>query len=510
VTSKTGNTFQPGDCNVVSKLTGQTLSRDEINQLGDPIARLVLLQGGGFGCPDTFSGIQEKLRTTDAAKCVGKGVTSRFVSDRAQLLKNIDPAPKYRGVVTRECGARTDHELFISLFGVSAKTPSVPADVELIGEDKTRGVFNYYTREGGQWTFHTSSEEIVKNGYTCTSGACVPNNSAQARCGSCHVGGGLVMKELHSPWVNWEGDTTTPGLDVLFKTFPTVLGDRNNGVDLETKVTAGNRDDWTPHRIAILKKLGTQEVLRPLFCTLDMNLQSAGSNGVPDQIDSNFFVDPLWRDFSSVPIDQKAYGAKIGSHGQKVIDSVSGATLGTDTFFGFTYPIPGQQTLDYVQELLREGIVDDDFVKDVLAIDFTRPVYSTARCDLLQFAPQLSENDLSDKTKSAGAIRDGFIANLQGASGKGADLLKNLSTQGDAAAHFAAVDGFLQACANRQDKDKLIEDVLGVAAHLVATVRTIKGANGQGIIEFQETLPSNDIADSATALDPGTCLRTLQ
>ncbi|MEN8197013.1 MAG: hypothetical protein ABFS30_10945, partial [Pseudomonadota bacterium] len=31
------------------------------------------------------------------------------------------------------------------------------------------------------------------------------------RCAACHVGGGLIMKELDAPWLHWEGDTTTPG-----------------------------------------------------------------------------------------------------------------------------------------------------------------------------------------------------------------------------------------------------------------------------------------------------------
>jgi hypothetical protein len=89
---------------VTAQLTGNQLSAGELAKLNDPIAKLVLLEGGGLGCPTSFSAVNQKLAKTDAAKCVAHGSGVHVVSDRAQLLGAPDPAPAYRAVVNRDCG----------------------------------------------------------------------------------------------------------------------------------------------------------------------------------------------------------------------------------------------------------------------------------------------------------------------------------------------------------------------------------------------------------------------
>jgi len=43
----------------------------------------------------------------------------------------------------------------------------------------------------------------------------------------------------------------------------------------------------------------------------------------------------------------------------------------------------------FVARLEQIGVLDRDFVFDVLAVDFTRPVFSQARCDLLEHVPDI-------------------------------------------------------------------------------------------------------------------------
>ena len=138
-----------------------------------------------------------------------------------------------------------------------------------------------------------------------------------------------------------------------------------------------------------------------------------------------------------------------------------------------------------------------------LTVDFTRPVYSATRCGLLQFAPTL---DASKMTPDA--IRDGFKASLAGKPGAAAELLKSLGSKADAAAHTAAAQAFMKACAARPAKD-MIADIVARASHLRNIVKTVHstggGQAGQGIIEFPETLPVDNLPDSERTFDPTTC-----
>ncbi|HSO40727.1 MAG TPA: hypothetical protein VLT33_49715 [Labilithrix sp.] len=526
-------------CTVFSETLQRDLTKEEVSKLNDPVAKLIL---SGGTCPTSFQEIQAKLRKVDAKNCKDDpaagpaGVSTRFVSNRSQLTGKADD---YRAVITRACNGRQENELFMSLFGISAGDAELPGDLELIGQDKTKGVFDYYAREDNKWKFFGNSEDLVGDGYNCTAdGACVPKAAAKTRCASCHVGGGLIMKELNSPWTNWADTGPTPGTDELFKKHVKLVGQETNGDELEGLVTGGNRDTWVPHRVEFLKGKGTAELLRPLFCTTDINLQAG--NGSANQ---DFFLDPEW-DFVqvnastsvspsvSISFDAATYAAQLATNGQFIADgnarscnplnpaSCSPLKKGTkklqDTVSGFMYPERSAIDALYVRQLVTAKIIDEDFVKDVLAIDFTRPIFSPTRCGLLQFAPTLT----AAKMTPAG-IRDGFKASLAGKPGAAAELLKSVSDTKDLKAHADAVKKFADACnaRNTSDPKKLTADVLAVASHLRAAMRRTK-ANlsnnassiqpGQGVIEFAETLPVDGLREDGLALDPVTCERTLK
>jgi hypothetical protein len=320
------------------------------------------------------------------------------------------------------------------------------------------------------------------------------------------------MKELHSPWNNWEsksfgiGETKIPGVADLFTSHADLLGARQNGPDLEKRVTAGNLE-WAKTRIELLKTKGTAELLRPLFCTVDINLASGQVSVGPE-----FFLDQIWLNFDlKFSLGDGTYTQLLTANHQRIVDRTGAQLSGAagpvvDTFFAFTFPQHGKQDIDYVQALVNERIVDDDFVKDVRAIDFTRPIFSPTRCGLLDFAPKL---DASGMTPDG--IREGFKASLSGEPA-GADLLKNLEDTNDASAHGEAVAKFVAACRARPPKD-VLADALRYASHLRNVARSVHAStseiagqqSGQGIIEFAETLPVDDLPDSAKKLDPIDC-----
>jgi hypothetical protein len=148
-------------------------------------------------------------------------------------------------------------------------------------------------------------------------------------------------------------------------------------------------------------------------------------------------------------------------------------------------------------------------VKDVLDVDFTRPIFSPARCGLLAFAPS---GDVTQMTPTQ--ITDKFIAALKSKGADQADptsdpaakLLANLTNKDDASSHAGEASAFVQACADR--KDAFLGDALKRLAHLRQAARLLqtdtKRDGTLGIIDFAETLPTDTLGDPAGAWDPGT------
>jgi hypothetical protein len=85
--------------------------------------------------------------------------------------------------------------------------------------------------------------------------------------------------------------------------------------------------------------------------------------------------------------------------------------------------------------------VTREFAVAVLAVDFTNPVFSKTRCDLLKLVPDQSGPDFEARFKDA----------LRGASASGAaELLKNLTDPSrNSALHQKQATEFLQACQQR-------------------------------------------------------------
>jgi hypothetical protein len=523
-----------GTCEVFSAFAQRNLSKDELANLKDPIAQKLLL---GEGCPTNLNEITAKLANTDSKGCEkNEGVATRLVNDSVFLTGA--PGGSYRGVMTRDCSGRTlgSNTFFLSMFGITPTAPELPPEqTELIGLDDTAdrfvaGVFNYYVRESreNRWVFMGSSKDAVSHGYTCDAfGACEPNAAKTARCFACHEGGGLNMKELHNPWDSWSREhsidaagnqkrpSAMPGADDIFKRFGKQLGRVETGPDLEDRVESGN-DVWNQTRIEVLKAMGAAELLRPLFCTLTMNLEGqlgGMPRGVVKFLDKEFFVGSEFGAGAPVQVDDNDYQALLKQNGQVVMTpDVGGGTRplvgknGTiiDTETPLRYPAKGKIDMDYIFSLIDRKIIDEDFKMDVLHVDFTRPVFSKTRCDLLSAAPDLKGADLTpDK------LREGFKANLKNATGPGAaQLLANLSLLNDQDAHRKDTDAFLAACRARPKKD-LLADTLVYASHLrnaLRAHRATEGAGkGQGIIEFPETLPVDQLPDSDKAFDPVSC-----
>jgi hypothetical protein len=445
-------------------------------RLHDPLAQFVLQAGDD--CPVTFQDIVAKLQANDNQDCSNtNGMLSRAISETAQITAK---ATSYRTVTSRTCGGRDNHGLLFSLFGVTSTTKTLPKNVEMIAFDATAGVFNYYETDGQTLNFFGNSPDMLKG----------KGEDDDRRCAGCHVGGGLIMKELRAPWLHWEGDTTTPGVDTLVNGNSQFLGSKSNGIELEGTVDSAN-SIWNARRIDFMKKVGdTRELLRPLFCTPEIQIGSGGPGDV-SSVPGDLLLDPVLNNFPFLSFENADYKALLTANGQEVP-----GTGKADTFFPFAFPHRSSIDADYVQQLIAKRVVSQEFVKDVLSVDFTRPIFSEDRCALLDLVPSIPSSSLSGK-----ALTEGMIASIgtPAAGSPAAELLAQFKASGG---WESRVQTFTDACAARP-QNELLADILKVTSLLRDQARE------RQVIEFEETMPDDDQSVAAgTRLHPVTCTIT--
>ncbi|HWB80404.1 MAG TPA: hypothetical protein VG755_35815 [Nannocystaceae bacterium] len=465
----------------------------------DILASLVFkAEGSADDCPESFAEILAKLREVDKEGCAEAqdGMRTAVVSETSQVLGKADT---YRTVTTRECGGRQAHELLFSMFGLRSSTTELPDDVEIMAFDRTNKSYAFYAIEGGELHFFGTSVEMIKQ-------------DGAGRCVNCHPAGGVNMKELQAPWVHWEGDTTTPGADKLVDANDD-LGSKTDGIELESIVDSGNAEVVELRAKTLLATNDLKQVLRPLFCTMQINIEEGNSSpggGAPSSIPGAALVDSRLG-FGSVPVSTSIYGTAIKNAKQKIIGN-SGTQLKNksgklvvDTHFAFAYPVVSREDQTYIDKLKELNVIDDDFVLDVLAVDMTRPLFSQDRCALLDSAPTIAK--LTTTTGKAvkdlpKKIREGFATNLAASDegSAGAQLAASLAVVDDAAAHSKAVDDFFAACTART-KSAFMADALKAVSSRRDQARELP------IMEFPATLPMDSLkVGPEKVLNPTTCV----
>ncbi len=471
----------------------------DLSELGDVFARLVLqAEGDADTCPTTYGEIMAKLREVDTTDCAGPrdGIRSAAVSETAQVMGKADG---YRVVTTRQCGGRSAFELLFSTFGVTSTQKTLSGNVEVIAFDSTKKLFNYYEVVGGQISHFGNSTQ-----YMTAAGD-------EARCQGCHPNGMLNMKELQAPWIHWEGDTTTPGADTLIDKHED-LGTKTDGIEIENIVDEGNAAIMDVRAKTLLATNDLKQVLRPLFCTVQINLETATSSSgtTPSSIPGGALVDSRVG-FGSVSVPKATYDATLKAAKQVVLGP-NGTQLKNkagkgvvDTHFAFAFPVVSREDQNYIDKLIELKVIDEDFKQDVLSIDMTRPLFSAERCRLLDSAPVIAK--LTTSTGKAvkslpKKIRDGFVTKLKSAAAgtPEATFVGFLGKTTDAATHSAAVDTFFAACAARPAADFFTD-----ANKAVSLSRN--QARELQVMEFPSTLATDSLNVPASAkLDPVTCV----
>jgi hypothetical protein len=496
-----GADLGPTSCDeVVVDQSGNNIP-NVLRTLNDPFVNHVYKVGDT--CPTTFAAIMEKLEQTDTAGCEGgsANVRTRIVSETAQPrgeAQTLGSDGSYRAVVTRTCDGRREFELTLAVFGLQVGG-ALPEAVEIMAFDPDQGVFNYYKTAGDRMEFFGSSLDMLKG----------PGADGHTReCAACHTGGGFVMKELAAPWMHWEDRMDVPGAADLVSAHAAHFGQKTGGINMERITEVGN-DAWNETRVRHLWDHGSvAELLEPLFCTVEVNLNNP--TGFPGEelrnMPATALVDSFLRDRGEgVAIASADYEAAIAATGQHV----PGLAGHVDTVFPLAHIERAGADINYVGVLLDAGI-SEAFVEAVLAVDFTRPIFSDDRCGLLSFAPELALAE-----RSAASIRDGFLANLEAAppsaGSPAAEFLANLRGDFDP---NAAIDAFLASCEalTGQRVDFRGVETSAWMANLIQVVSLNRAkARALPVFEFPQTMPADELSVPAgTRLHPKSCELTTE
>jgi hypothetical protein len=386
---------------------------------------------------------QNALEFRKRLLALGYTLKPSMVADRG--FNNPLPAGSFSFFETVSSGAGsqakiplTDGDWFFGHFQVANNNNSASASelveqqqgtqdnllLESIAWDPSVGYYRFYeirgTGQGGEWFYRGSSLDIqndITNLWRDTDpgqpifGKAPASNPGRfggqstafkLRCSGCHMDGGPIMKELADPHDSWWRTVRplTLGSLVVQQELQPIL---SNVIDADTfakfiQTGVAKLLSSRPYLTERAKR-SLQEQLRPLFCEQEVNLESdqqpftgaATTIAVP----TSFFIDPrlLPKDQQPITIDKAAYTSALTTFQSSFFDYQSSASAGIDSDHAFETPVKGWGDIAVVAALTGDGkLVTPDFVTAVLAVDMTRPMFSTRRCGLLTLLPEKADS----------------------------------------------------------------------------------------------------------------------
>jgi len=488
-------------------------------QADDPVRRAILFKDP---FPRNVTELRQRLRElggTLNSHLVANGGHEHPVAPARVMFMSFET---YSGP---EPGGRVEEgDLFLGYFLVRQGNQIVVSGnfVELIAWDRTKRVFNFWELTDGKWQFRGDSNDVLENVTSVNMGLPSPtfkfvrdspDGTPVLRCSGCHTLGSPIMKELeppHNDW--WTSEHKLPlsgfqlGTDAsrLFETArdaSNLARHVSNGIDRLIAARGTTQ--------------GRKHLLRSLFSTMEMNLLSDRlpfttrvQNGAAVEIPAAFFADlrlagqaPPIR--VSVDVYQQAL-AKVQSRFPTAV-----ATTSRETRHAFLIPARSHIDNRFIDALIEDGVIDDEFVADVLSVDMTTPVYSKTRSVLIKF--------VSEAVEGPDELREHLIKELRNAPAgdrAASELLKNLTDPARTmAAHRAAAAAYLEACAAAASDPVTIEAWLRIANQRRQAIDDAETAlHPDGTITekgFREVFPMQQ-PSAPLRLNSGTCRAELQ
>ncbi|GHF33210.1 hypothetical protein E5082_31920 [Streptomyces griseoluteus] len=475
------------------------LSAQELTALGDPMATLLFRQGK---FPMTVQDLLSELpqSTTPGSQAV------YLISEAGQIPPAAAPdLPRDMRFAIARAATSRDVDLLVS---TGANGDPATTFLQVAAWDEAAGVFNYYMRIDPVWIWAGNSWSSLTTG------------SRGNGCFDSHINGSVVMKELKLPWINWQSQAATIQLapDDTLRDNPLykhVIGAQNLELTVRSLISR-----WTAARLAAVTQGGTlrhpEQLMRHLFTSTAVNLASTatqsstitpadGDLALPTGfwLNSDALLDDLQLPVSaSLPLAPAThYIASLTKFDFRLEEKTNGFSQPGDTFFAFVVPEAACEDNDVVQQMVQQGIITAKFAACALMVDFTNPVFSPDRAQLMTYVPTTA-------TETAG-LQDKIVQAIVEAAAS----LPPSSPESRFAADWALADSaWPNAFANR------IDDYLGRVSKLISMssgfddyVRLAESRRREFKVmrlnEFELTLPTTNIPEHAPRLrmnDDGT------
>jgi hypothetical protein len=423
------------------------------------------------------------------------------------------------GGVSRSTGIKLDQGQFFFGHFTAANGKLLVADqnpvqgalmVELIAWDPSKRTFNFYELIGdgsqGRWFYRGDSHDIQRDlkFLHLQPNPSQPQFGKTLRCAGCHMNGGPIMKELAMPHNDWW--TPERVLDAGGRKPDAALaGILKTLVPAEVLAQSVKIGVIGIHSSGVQAPLSLREKLRPLFCPMEINFESdlqPADSATSIQVPTGFFVDPrLAQGPSQAPIvvSKSAYDAGMSSQGMRFPE-----TQRTDADHAFVTPVKAFSDIVAIESLRKTGLIDDEFITDILAIDFANPLVSPARCGLLRLLPAQASANWREQFVTAiqSALHQASVAKSPWAPVLSEALANLTDPTRNSTFHRARAQRFLQNCAQRAQAATHVSHWVQLLAQRRAEVRASeisKNPRGQ-ILEpgFRVIFP-----EPATPATPG-------
>jgi hypothetical protein len=477
-------------------------------QPDDAVARAIL---AGNNKPETIFAVRQKLE-----KQFGGKLKTHIVANRGHdnpVEGSFSFFETYAGPM--EGGTVQEGELFIGFFSekqgnnLAVQQSFEPGlMIELIAWDYTKQMYNFWelvgTGKGSEWHFRGDSQDIAADIARVNMGEPAPVfASPRLRCSGCHTLGTPILKEIDKPNNDWWTTANKlklgslklqPGTD--WRNPVNVAGNLfQNATDvsnLSFQVKKGIDRLAASH---MQRGQSLKQRLRSLFSTMEMNLasddtafeQSSGRINIP----TDFFVDSrLSGKKTTVSINSSVYRQALQAAASRFAPDETGGLM--ESHHAFLVPVRSYSDNKMIDAMLGEGLLDQELVADILAVDITTPVYSQPRLSLLKYVPE-SASDVND-------LREALVRNLSGATNDpaAAELLKNITDPSRNSSFYQKkANEYLNTISKNSNSNEFISDWLKIATQRrkeIDSSDTSKNPRGQ-ITEpgFRVIFPVNNL-----------------
>lgn len=319
--------------------------------------------------------------------------------------------------------------------------------VEVIVKDFNSGQKDFWELIGepanktANWHFRTDSDGIFSDTAKLNM-EMSPKVPAQqlfgniSRCSGCHTSGDMVMKELngdHNDWMKAGEEKITRAIGK----FSLVKGSDENSPknvaymmfqqalepeDLAKTVRESLK--YAVHNVAFAKSshLTDKQRLRSLFAPLEMNIEADSvpfeartKKDQPIEIPTEFFVDERITGVQPpIKVPAKLYAKVLTELGSSFAADETKGLL--ETQHAFLFPARSAADENTIDELIKQGKLDQKAELAILSVDWTTPMYSQKRLTLIEKLP--------DNISGPAALTQALQSELAG-SDKSEDPKKN-------------------------------------------------------------------------------------